>query len=163
MPCRPTCCVSLRSWQAIGAGWISVSRAPARSKHERRIFARHPKNTFAKSVRSRHGDRPVRSPHLVGASKNARRDDRKLITKFVRTRSAVRWWIAALGRFNFLSTPRSATPQIPASRAPRRARKPRQPLDRSCHAPCEPTLSEVSCGPPAPGQEMTHPAETYPR
>src|SRR5712671_1695701 len=100
--------------------------------------------------------------HLVGASKNARRDDRILITKFVPDRRFA-GGNAALGRFNFLSTPRSATPQIPASRAPRRARKPPQPLDRSCHAPCGPTLSKVSCGPPAPGQEMTHPAETYPR
>src|SRR5205085_11499205 len=34
MSCRPACCVSSRSWQATGAGWISASRAyPARSKH----------------------------------------------------------------------------------------------------------------------------------
>src|ERR1700726_3248796 len=84
--------------------------------------------------------------HLVGASKNARRHDRIPDRR-------VAGGNAALGRFNFLSPPRSATPQIPASRAPRRARKPPQPLDRSCHAPCGPTLSKVSCGPPAPGQE----------
>jgi transposase len=30
----PPCCVSSRSWQATGAGWISASMAyPARSKH----------------------------------------------------------------------------------------------------------------------------------
>jgi hypothetical protein len=34
MPCRHACCVSSRSWQATGAGWISASMAsPARSKH----------------------------------------------------------------------------------------------------------------------------------
>ncbi len=34
MPCRRACCVSSRSWQATGAGWISASMAcPARSRH----------------------------------------------------------------------------------------------------------------------------------
>ena len=34
MPCRHACCVSSRSWQVTGAGWISASKAyPARSKH----------------------------------------------------------------------------------------------------------------------------------
>ena len=34
MPCRHACCVSSRSWQATGAGWISASMAyPARSRH----------------------------------------------------------------------------------------------------------------------------------
>jgi transposase len=33
MPCRHACCVSSRSWQATGAGWINASMAyPARSK-----------------------------------------------------------------------------------------------------------------------------------
>ena len=36
--------------------------------------------------------------HLVGASRNARRDDRILITE-VCTRSALHWWIAALQFF----------------------------------------------------------------
>jgi hypothetical protein len=49
--------------------------------------------------RSWPGDGPVRSPR-VGASKNARRDDR-IIQNEVCTRSAVRWWIAALGRLQF--------------------------------------------------------------
>src|SRR6476620_8969737 len=51
-----------------------------------------------------------------------------------RTRSAVHWEIAGLGPLNNLSTPQSATPQTPANRFPRRARRPPQPLDRSCHA-----------------------------
>src|SRR6266404_3311291 len=60
----------------------------------------------------------------------------------VRTRSAVHREIVGFGPFNILSTPQSATPQTPSSRAPRRAHRPPQPFDRSCHARCGPTPSK---------------------